>query len=83
MTWGTMVFIQCHQDIYPYLSHVHSKQGSTQENEDAAIEDDSIQESWLEILDGSHQNATISRILFYSSHSGPLVQVWVCSPHQG
>jgi hypothetical protein len=34
-----------------------SKQGSTQENKDAAIEDDSIQESWLKIPDGSHQNA--------------------------
>jgi len=83
MTWGTMVFIQCHQDIYPYLSHVHSKQGSTQENEDAAVEDDSLQESWLEIPDGSHRNATIPRILLYSSRSGPVVQVQVCSPNQG
>jgi hypothetical protein len=47
---------------------VHSKQGRTQENEDAAVEDDSLQDSWLEIPDGSHQNATHTKniVIFFA-----------------
>ena len=71
MTWGTMVLRL--QDLHTYLSHVCSKQGCPQENKDAAIEDDSLQGSWLKIPDGSHQNATVPRILLYSLHSRPFI----------
>jgi hypothetical protein len=58
---------------------VHPKQSSFQEKQVAALEHDIVQKMGVKFSNGFNRDATLSRLLVYSSWHGSSFQVWLCA----